>query len=269
MITIEIKGIDDVIANMKVFERNVPYAIANGVNAIARQIKTAEETRMSQVFKSPTPYTMKALKLTPAKAPRSITASVFFKDPPTFGQKGHYLLPQVEGGQRPLKPSELAFNRRYIVPSKYASLDQYGNLGRGRVTKMMSAAGVFRESGSRMNRTRKAGKVGDYIYIRHQRGKLPPGIYERVQGNETGGRIGRYMLARAMGAKKKDLNSRYRSMFPRGLKPVAIIPNAKPTYTKRFDFYETGKRIFDRYSKVEMQKAINAEISKAIAFRGR
>lgn len=269
MITIKLEGFDDLLASLKGMERQIPYALANGVNAVARLVKDAEKTEMQNKFKSLTPFTINSLRMTPAKAPRSIAATVWFKDPPNLSQKDHYLLPQVEGGTRPMKPYEMGLGGRYTVPGKGLTLDQYGNLGRGQLTKIMSQSGSFRESGFKMNRTRKGGKAGDMFMITKPRGKMLPGIYERTQGAETGGRIGRYLLARGMGAKKSELNARYKAMSPRGIKPVLIFPTKAPTYNKRFDFYGVAQKVVDANLRPEMIKAIDAEIQREFAYRAR
>lgn len=267
MITIKVDGLDELLSSLKGMERQIPYAIANGINAVARLVKEAERQEMISVFKSPTPYTLNSLRLTPAKAPRSIVATVFFKDPPNLSQKGHYLLPQVEGGARPLKPYEMGLGGKFTTPGKGLKLDQYGNLGRGQLTKIMSQSGSFRESGNKMNRTRKGGKVGDMFMLKERRGKLLPGIYERTMGSDTGARIGRYLLARSLGAKKSELNKATKALVPRGIKPVLIFPDSAPSYTKRFDFYGIAQKVVDANLQPEMIKSIDAEIQRELAYR--
>lgn len=269
MITIKTQGFEDLLARLREMPRQIPYAMANGVNAVAAAVKTAEIAAMRGVFKNPTPFTLGSMRHTPAKAPKSATASVWFKDPPNLSQTDHYLLPQVEGGPRKLKPYEIALAGHYTVPGKGLQLDQYGNLGRGQLTKILSQSGAFRESGSKMNRTRKGGKVGDMFKITSRKGGLLPGIYERTMGAETGGRIGRYLLARALGAKKSDLNKRTKALMPRGIKPVLIFPSKTPAYNKRFDFYGVAQRVIDQTLRAEMSKSIQAEIIKEMAYRAR
>jgi hypothetical protein len=273
MITIKPQGIDDLLSSLRGMERQIPYAEANGINELGRMVKDAETQEMKSVLSSPTPFTLSSLRLTPAKAPGSIVATVFFKDPPNLSQKDHFLLPQVEGGNRPLKPYEMGLGGKFTTPSSLlksgAGLDQYGNLGRGQLTKILSQSGSFRDSGSNMNRTRKGGKVGDMFMLRAKRGKLLPGIYERTLGDDTGGRIGRYLLARNMGAKKSELNKHYRGLLPRGLKPVLIFPSKAPSYSKRFDFYGVAQRVIDKNMRPVMMASIDAEIRRETAYRTR
>ena len=271
MITIKAEGIDDLLASLKGLERQIPYALANGVNAVARRVKAAATYRMQAAFDRPTPFVMNSLRLTPAKAPRNVEASVWFKDPPNLSQKDHFLLPQVEGGRRPLKPFEMGLGGRFVMPAGWMragnGLDLYGNLGRGQITKLLSASGGFHGS-LRMNRTTGRNKA-DLFRLTKQRGKLMPGIYQRVTGDEAGGRMGRYLLARGLGAKKSELNKRYRSMYSRGIRPVVVFPDKAPTYRQRFDFYGIAQKVTDAHLRDEMGKAIDAEIQREFAYRAR
>lgn len=269
MLTIKIEGVNDLLSRLSGMERQIPYATANGLNELGRMVKEAEIQEMKTVFKSPTPFTLKSLQLTPAKAPRMLTATVWFKNPPNLSQKEHYLVPQVEGGVRPLKPYEMGLGGRFTVPGKYLVLDQYGNLGRGRLTKILSQSGSFRESGFKMNRTRKGDKVGDMFMIKAKTGKLWPGIYERTPGSETGGRAGRYLLARNLGAKKSELNKHYRGLIPRGITPVLIFPSKTPSYRKLFDFYGVAQRVIDANTRPVMTAYIDAEIAREMAYRAK
>jgi hypothetical protein len=267
MITIKVEGVNDLLSRLDRVQRKVPYAIANGINAVAQKVMDAEKEGMRQSFDRPTPFTMNSLRITRARFP-NLEAKVFFKDPPNLSQKDHYLLPQVEGGSRPKKPFEMGLGGRYTVPGKGLVLDQYGNLSRGQLTRILSQSGSFRESGFKMNRTRKGNKSGDMFMLTKQRGKMPPGIYARVS---TGSQISRATAKVAAGsstnhtlALKKTLNA----MNPRGLRPVLIFPTKAPTYRKRFDFYGIGRKIVEQQLRPEIAKAVQAEIDHEIS-RGR
>ena len=90
-------------------------------------------------------------------------------------QQLKYLRPQIHAGHREYKRFEKAFNRArilpmgmYIVPGSGAGLDQYGNMGRGLIVKILSYFKAFGEQGCTANITEK------------KKGKLPPGIYSRT-----------------------------------------------------------------------------------------
>jgi len=276
MITITTEGVEDLLQGLSGMQRQIPYAAANGVNATGRKVKGAIYVSMGLVFDRPTPFVMNSLQMTPARAPKTIEAEVWFKDPPNLGTKNHFLLPQVKGGARPMKPFEMGMGGRFVQPSKYAKLDQYGNLGRGQITKLLSISGGFHEVGFDMN-VRSRAKKKQYIRLLKQKGKLLPGIYERVMGDEVGGRMGRFLLARAIikqGKVKggmKDLKARTTDLYPRGLKPVVIFTGVvkAPRYTKRLDFYGIAERVVDANFRQDMSEAIEAEIANEMAYRSR
>jgi hypothetical protein len=270
MFTIKISGMDELRSALLGMERQIPYAIANALNATARWVKDEEQREIMRKFDRPTPFTLNSLQLTPAKAPKGpMIATVWFRDPPNLGTKDHYLLPQIEGGSRPVKNYEMGLGGRFTMPGKGLLLDKWGNIGRGNLTRILSQSGSFRESGFSMNMTRgRRNKVGDLFMLKARRGKLLPGIYERTQG-KAGGRIGRYLLARGLGAKKRELNARYKSMYPQGIKPILIFPTKAPTYRKRFDFYGVAQKVVTENLGPELRKAIDLEISREMAYRAR
>jgi len=267
VITIKVEGVEDLLVGLAGMQRQIPYAMANGVNAVARKIKEAEIQEMRAKFKSPTPFTLNGLRIKPAKAPRSVEATVWFKYPPNLSQKDHYLLPQVEGGDRPLKPYEMGLGGRFTLPGKGLTLDRYGNLGRGQLTKILSQSGKFRESGFKMNRSRKGSKARDMFMVTKPRGKMLPGIYERVSTASQLSRAHQF----ALGAKNQTaaLRKALTSRSPRGIRPVLIFPKQAPTYSKRFDFYGVAQRVFDANFRPELTKAIDAEIVREMAYRAR
>jgi len=272
MITMTTDGIEDLLQGLSGMQRQIPYAAANGLNVTARRVKDGLQTAMVSVFDRPTPFVLNSLQMTPARAPRVIEASVWFKDPPNLGTKGHYLLPQVEGGNRPMKPYEMGMGGRFVLPSKSVALDQYGNLGRGLITKLLSLSGGFHEVGFSMN-TRDKNKKMEYFRLLTSRGKLPAGIYQRIVGNEAGGRAGRFLLARAITKQGKikgglkALRDRTRELYPRGLKPVVLFTPKIPSYSKRFDFYGISERIVESNIEQDMSRAIDAEIEREFAYR--
>jgi hypothetical protein len=275
MFVIKSVGIDDLLQGLTGMERQIPYAVANGLNVTARRVKSGIQTAMASVFDRPTPFVMNSLQMSPARAPRGpLESRIWFRDPPNLGTKDHFLLPQVEGGNRPLKPFEMGMGGRFVTPSKYARLDQYGNLGRGQITKLLSISGGFHEVGFSMN-ARSNAKRKEFFRILQQKGKLAPGIYQRVVGDEAGGRAGRYLLGRALAKGQKikgglkDLRASTLELYPRGLQPVVLFPSKAPTYRMRLDFYGIAKRIVDDHYRQDVSRAVEAEIVREVAYRAR
>jgi len=152
--------------------------------------KTADLTRdaikayMPKVFDRPTPYTLNSLKVEHTKN-HNLTAAVWFKEPDRMGE--HYLVPQVEGGKRKLKGFERALGGNPFVPSsRNQKLDRYGNLPYGLIVQMLSVLGRAEYlSGYSANITERSKKRNrrprDYVFLPRGAGKLPPGVYRRVQ----------------------------------------------------------------------------------------
>lgn len=272
MIVIKPVDINDLLQGLTGMERQIPYAVANGLNTTTRRAKDGLQKAMVSLFDRPTPFTLNSLQMTPARAPGTLESRIWFKDPPNLGTKDHYLLPQVEGGDRPMKPFEMGMGGRFVTPSRYAKLDQYGNLGRGQITKLLSISGGFRESGFAMN-ARSAGKQKEFFRLLTQKGKLAPGIYQRVVGDEAGGRAGRYLLARAITKQGKikgglkELRDRTKTLYPRGLQPVVLFPSKAPTYKRRLDFYGIVERIVQGSIRQDVARSVQAEITRELAYR--
>jgi hypothetical protein len=273
MITMTTEGVQDLLQGLSGMERQIPYAVANGLNVTGRRAKFTLSYSMRSVFDRPTPFTLNSLQMTPAIAPKTAEVQIWFKDPPNLGLHGHYLLPQVEGGPRPMKPFEMGMGfGRFIIPSKFAQLDQYGNLGRGQITKLMSAAGGFNEIGFTMN---ARGKSKQYFVLRKGNWKLPAGIYQRVVGDEAAGRVGRYLIARALVKKGKQkgqlkaLKDHTKAMVPRGKQSVVLFQKSAPKYNKRFDFYGISEDVVNRNLEQDLTRAIEAEIERELAYRSR
>jgi hypothetical protein len=267
MFSIKMEGMDTIVAGFKGLERRLPYAIATALNDLAFKIRSAEQTEVKRVFKNPTPFTVNSLWVEKAKAQvNPIIAKVGFKDPPNLSQKEHYLMPQVAGGSRPLKPYEMGLGGRYTVPGKGMMLDQYGNMGRGQLTKILSQSGLFRESGYKMNRTRKGNKVGDMFMLTKRRGKMLPGIYARVSTGSQLSRATNQVINSNSKNQSAALKRTLNKMGPRGLRPVLIFPSKSPTYSKRFDFFGVAQRTHDAmYREVvgnTLQQYIDGAFSK-------
>jgi hypothetical protein len=109
---------------------------------------------------------------------------------------GHYLLPQVFGGSRPMKRFEKALQytfpqlgKVYVVPSQFAKLDAFGGVPGGYITRILSNLRAdlsgTQNKGSRRTRNKKLGYiiVKDGIVLNGGgRTGLADGIYEKHAG---------------------------------------------------------------------------------------
>ena len=178
--------------------KNLPFAIMQACNATAFDIRETWKRAAPRVFDRPTPMTINAAMYRKATKQR-LYAEIFIRDEAHKGTPpAKYLLPEVEGGQRRLKGMERLLMSKQImpqgtfaIPGAGADLDQYGNVKSGQVRQIISQMRAGLEAGytsnetdtlreRRLKRQNKRGGGGRYFALQKQRGKLQPGIYERI-----------------------------------------------------------------------------------------
>ena len=206
-------------------QEQIPLAVAKALTFTAERVRDAERREMQRVFDRPTPFTLNSLYLRGA-TPARLEARVWFKD---LRFKQHYLVPQVQGGDRPLKRFEKYLQDSgwlprgmFVVPGSRADLDAYGNVSRGQLIKVLSALRALPQTGYLANRSaasaaRRAKSKRPKALVNYFVGKpkpsSPDGIWERVG--------------------------------PLGLRPIFIFIRA-PHYAVRFRFYEIAERTAQR-----------------------
>lgn len=223
----------------------------------AREIRNEIRDTMRTVFKGPVPYTLNSLQITPTRN-HNMEASVWFKDPDRMGQ--HYLVPQVEGGARKLKGFERAIAGRYgvkmeMVPGVGAKIDRYGNVSAGQIKQIMSVLKVAQQyagyDADITKRSASKGKERDYVLIPKKRGKLLPGVYQRVARGSSSIR-GRYssidgrIKGRAGGAYAWQVGKRKLVTRARGLKPILVRGKTGDQVRPRLDFYGIAERVYSQ-----------------------
>ena len=239
-------------------KRHIPFAMAKALTKTAQQVQSEEVKVMRSTLDRPTTYTMKSLYVKPATK-KNLTSMVYFKDKSSAGKgnpAANWMLPQITGGKRNLKRFESALRRigvlplgMYIAPGEACPLDAYGNIPGSFIVQILSYLRAFGEQGYRANITdkRKASlkrgskRAQGYAYF-VSKGKgewygrqqhLPPGIYKRI-GFAAGSAI----------------------------KPVMMFVK-EPSYSKRFPFFETAKRVIDRNLKTNFNEAMSEAIRTA------
>ena len=226
------------------------FATAVALTRTAQDVKADLRREMQRTFDRPTPYTLNSLFLSPATKAR-LEARVFFKD--DFGTRPHYLLPQIEGGERPLKRFEQLLLQRGVlyrgeraVPGQGAKLDSYGNMSRGQIVQIISQLGAFNLAGASQNATnskRSRAKRAKVRYFYARKGESRVGAGSWKHGDKT------QHLASGIYAKTAGGD----------ITPVLIfVGGAK--YTPRFKFYPvagaTIARVFPAHFERELIKAI-------------
>lgn len=238
--------ISGAIKKLKLAQSQVRYTTALALTRTAKLVEAELQREITKSFDNPTPFTQRALRTQSATKAR-LQARVFVKD---YAAKGNpasrWLLPGVIGGQRSTKGFERLLQRAgvmptgwYAMPTKYIARDAYGNVPGGVVVKILSQLQASRDpsvnekSSAKKKRNRKM-RAGRYFAIQPGRSHLPPGIYERVS-----------------------------FAFGAAVKPVFIFTSKRPTYKRRFKFYERGQEIARREFPGQFEAAARAAMTTA------
>ena len=249
MLKVEVKGLKELQASLYGFsERRFNAAIATALTRAGKYAQDQIKLQMQQDLDRPTPYTLNALRLWPARAD-NLVATVGFRDDGTGGRNANnYLLPNVEGGARVPKRVEAALRAIkalpegwYAVPGQGAALDSYGNMSRGQVIQILSQLRVTLTAGYSRNMAFGARKqlsaqrrAGGRFFVMPIGSKVQPGVYQR-------------------------------EMFGKSITPVLVFVK-QPNYSKRFDFFGMARRIAEARLPVEIQRSVAEHVKK---LRGR
>jgi hypothetical protein len=220
-------------------KKQIPFATMLALNQTAKSAKEALTAQLKVTFDRPTPYTVNSLFVKPATKSK-LVARVEHKDFLSKGKPpGEYLQPQIEGGLRKQKRSEVALGRLIGMPRGYwtpgpgAQLDAYGNIKNGDITKILSAVQALGEQGYLGNRTaasaKRKGKALEVYFVvpkNNPRG-MAPGVYQR---------FGRAVSTEGRG-KKKTLIQQQGAIVP------VLFFHERVTYDAIYDMAGTVERI--------------------------
>jgi hypothetical protein len=141
--------------------KQIPFATALALTRLAQGVSAAETVAVIDTFDSPTPFTQKGFRVTPATK-RELVAYVNAKD-----IVAQYLAPYVAGGNR-----SLGAKQAMLVPRGVAT-NQYGNLSRNKLKTLKGKPNVF---------------VGQ---IKTRKGKLINGVWQRPTAAARKGKASR------------------------------------------------------------------------------
>lgn len=218
-------GVDDAPLTKSAMElqrRHIPFALLLTATRLAQRIKKGELAVMRQRLDRPTPTTLNSLFVRAATKGRP--AQVWFKDAWTSGIPADAYLQQVVlGGLRPHKRFEKALIARgimkagqYALPSK-AFLNQYGNVSRGTMTKVLSGLGAAETSSGF-----KANATGSK---RSKRKGNAQRFFSGVVGDESGV------------WERKEMG------HGDAIRPVFIFSDGAPGYRTIFPFFKIAENI--------------------------
>lgn len=248
MIALTIKNMRKIKRDLDKFNQQVPRAMTTAINTVAFIARKNIRAEMSQVFDRPTPFTLNAVKVEPAKIGKS-EARVVFKDPPRLSDSQHYLYPNVYGVKRGFKKYEAMLYAAgilprgwYTVPTKSANLDQYGNIAKTQIIQILSYFEAFKDKGFKSNSTEKT------------RAKLKKGTKKKY---------GTAYFAVKPGNKthlKPGIYQQTFTGFGSAIKPILIFTK-KSGYERKLEFFLIGRQSYDQH----FNKIFNREMDKLSA----
>ena len=240
---------------------NLPFAVMQAVNRTAEGVREEWQRQAQRVFDRPTPLTINAILYAKATKDR-LYADVFVRDEAHKGTPpAKYLMPQVEGGSRGDKGLERLLRRRgllaqgmFAVPGRSAPLDQYGNVRSGVVRQVLSQLQAGSEAGYTSNESdagrerrlkrerglkdKKRGQTVSYFAVAKRRGRMRPGVYQRLTSN-----------------------------FGSAVRSVFIFVRA-PHYRPRYDIYAFAQRTWDKLMPFHFQREL-AKALESSKYRGK
>lgn len=237
-------GVDDGQLTKSAIEmqrRHIPFALVLTATRLAQRIKKGELAVMRKRLDRPTPTTLNSLFL--KAATKAKPARVYFKDSWTSGIPADtYLQQAVFGGVRPHKRFEKSLIARgimksgqYALPSK-SFLNQYGNVSRGTMTKVLSGLGAAETtSGFKANATdsKRSMAKGNRRY------------FGGVVGDESG------------------VWERMNTKWGAAVRPVFVFSDGAPAYRTIFPFFKIAENIARAHRTQEFNDALAQNLATA------
>jgi hypothetical protein len=112
-------------------QRQIPFAAAGTLTDVAKAIAAAERGQMAKSFDRPTPFTLNAWGVIPARK-SSLRAVVFAKD-----IQAAYLEPYVHGG------AQVLGSKAAMLTPRDVATNQYGNLPRSKLASLQGRPDVY------------------------------------------------------------------------------------------------------------------------------
>ena len=237
-------GVDDGQLTKSAIEmqrRHIPFALVLTATRLAQRIKKGELAVMRKHLDRPTPTTLNSLFL--KAATKAKPARVYFKDSWTSGIPADtYLQQAVFGGVRPHKRFEKSLiaqgimkSGQYALPSK-SFLNQYGNVSRGTMTKVLSGLGAAETtSGFKANATdsKRSMAKGNRRY------------FGGVVGDESG------------------VWERMNTKWGAAVRPVFVFSDGAPAYRTIFPFFKIAENIARAHRTQEFNDALAQTLATA------
>ncbi|MCP1629633.1 hypothetical protein J2T25_002584 [Citrobacter amalonaticus] len=117
-------------SQLRQLQKQIPFATAQAMTKVVRQIEAAQRTAFERHLENPTPFTVKSVGSVGAKK-NNLRAKVFVRD-----TAAGYLEPFEFGGEHKLSGSAL-------LNPKNIKLNKYGNLPRNKLSQLKAKPDTF------------------------------------------------------------------------------------------------------------------------------
>ena len=114
-------------------KKQLPFATATALTAVAKRVQAAEKAAMPKVFDRPTPFTVNSIGVKAARK-SNLEALVFVKD-----IAAAYLMPYEFGGPHKL----IGSGKTWLNPKDMALLNQYGNFSKAALKRLEERSDIF------------------------------------------------------------------------------------------------------------------------------
>lgn len=123
-------NLKDLTARLQTIRKQIPFATAQALTGVARQIEQGEKKGLQRQLQNPTPFTVNSVRSTAARK-TNLMAKVFIMD-----TAASYLDPFEFGGVHKL-------NSNALLNPKNVRLNRYGNLSRNKMAQLKTRPDVF------------------------------------------------------------------------------------------------------------------------------
>lgn len=120
----------DLSLRLKQLQKQIPFATAQAMTAVVREITSAQKVALGRKLESPTPFTVNAVGSSGARK-NNLRAKVYVRD-----IAAEYLEPFEFGGEHKL-------NSQALLNPKNIKLNKYGNMPRNKLSQMKAKPNVF------------------------------------------------------------------------------------------------------------------------------
>ncbi|MCF0361958.1 hypothetical protein L0F48_06235 [Klebsiella pneumoniae] len=123
-------SLKDLSRQLKQLQKQIPFATAQAMTSVVRDIAAAQKVALGRKLESPTPFTVNSVGSAGARK-NNLRAKVFVRD-----VAAEYLEPFEFGGEHKL-------NSQALLNPKNIKLNKYGNMPRNKLSQLKAKPNVF------------------------------------------------------------------------------------------------------------------------------